>query len=151
MRYTTEQLKQIFAGHHGSRAIKRLISNAKRIGHQEAVEIGEQRLQQLFQDEQSGQSPVYNALMKQVHAYEAVLSNEADRKRVATYSRRKIATVGAVQMLKDLLAKTPDTLGLNKLRETGNLHAAYEQVVVDHPTYFTLKEVVEAKRRLGLG
>lgn len=151
MKYTTEQLKQMFNERHGSKEIEQLITNAKRIGNEEAVQIGEQRLAQVFHDAQTGQCPVHNALMTQVQAYEAVLSEKAKSKQVASYSRQKIEKVGAVQMLKDLLAKAPDTLGLNKLRETGNLHAAYEQVVVAHPTYFTLKEVVEAKRRLGLG
>lgn len=151
MKHTTEQLQDIFAKRHGSKEIKRLIANAKRLGNEEAVRIGEQRLEQIFRDEQSGLCPVHNALMKQVLAYEAILSSNADQKRVATYSRRKIATVGAVQMLKDLLNKEPDTTGLNKLRETGNLQAAYEQVVIAHPAFFSPKEVAEAKRRLGIG
>ena len=150
MEYTTEQLQEMFAKRHGSKEIKRLIENARRLGNEEAVRIGEQRLEQVFRDEQSGQSPVHKALMKQVEAYEAVLSDEANAKRLARYSRRKITEVGAVQMLKDLLNKKPDTSGLNKLRETGNLQAAYEQVVVAHPEFFLPKELAEAKRRLGI-
>lgn len=150
MKYTTEQLIQMFAERHGSKGIKHLIANARRLGDEEAIRIGEQRLAQLFHDEQTGQSAVHNALMKQVQAYEAVLSEKAQKKQVASYSRRKIKKVGAVQMLKDLLKKVPDTTGLNTLRETGNLQAAYENVVIDHPSFFTPSEIEEAKRRLGI-
>ena len=150
MKYTTEQLTQMFAERHGSKGIKHLIANARRLGDEEAIRIGEQRLAQLFHDEQTGQSAVHNALMKQVQAYEAVLSEKAQKKQVASYSRRKIEKDGAVQMLKDLLKKDPDTTGLNTLRETGNLQAAYENVVIDHPSFFTPREIEEAKRRLGI-
>ena len=151
MKYTTEQLAQMFAERHGSKDVKHLIANARRLGDEEAIRIGEQRLAQLFHDEQTGQSAVHNALMKQVQAYEAVLSEKAQKKQVASYSRRKIKKVGAVQMLKDLLKKDPDTTGLNTLRETGNLQAAYENVVIDHPSFFTPNEVEKAKKRLGIG
>ena len=151
MKYTTEQLTQMFAERHGSKDVKHLIANARRLGDEEAIRIGEQRLAQLFHDEQTGQSAVHNALMKQVQAYEAVLSEKAQKKQVASYSRRKIKKVGAVQMLKDLLKKDPDTTGLNTLRETGNLQAAYENVVIDHPSFFTPSEVEKAKKRLGIG
>ncbi|APO87936.1 hypothetical protein [Marivivens sp. JLT3646] len=150
MNYTTEQLKQMFNERHGSKEIEQLITNAKRIGHEEAVQIGEQRLAQVFHDAQTGQCPVHNALMKQVQAYEAVLSEKAKSKQVASYSRQKIKKVGAVQMLKDLLNKDSDTIGLNKLRETGNLQAAYENVVIAHQSYFKPDEIAEAKRRLGI-
>ncbi|MBM1222531.1 hypothetical protein JQU17_20165 [Ponticoccus sp. SC2-23] len=148
--YTTEQIQSMFDERHGTKEIKRLISNARRLGNEEAVRIGEERLARLFQEEKAGQSAVYNALMKQVEAYEAVLSQGAPKKQIATYSRQKIARVGAVQMLKDLLARDPDTIGLNKLRETGNLQAAYEQVVIEHQQFFRPKEIAEAKRRLGI-
>lgn len=150
MKYTTEQLEALFAERHGSKEVKKLIANARRIGADEAVAIGERRLKQIFDDELSGKSEVYNALMKQIEAYEAVLSEDSERKKRAVYSRRKIAEVGAVQMLKDLLAKSPDTIGLNKLRATGNLDAAYEQVVLKYPEVFSVKEVAEAKARLGI-
>lgn len=150
MKDDSQDLYNKFAAHHASKPIKIIISNAKRLGNDEAVQIGEARLKQLFEDERSGKSPVYNDLMKQVEAYEAVLTEAANSKRTARYSRRKIENVGAVQMLKDLLAKNPDTAGLNKLRETGNLQAAYEQVVINNQEYFSPKEIAEAKKRLGL-
>lgn len=90
MNYTTEQLKQMFDERHGSQEIEQLITNAKRIGNEKAVQIGEQRLAEVFHDAQTDKCPVHNALMKQFQAYEAVLSEKAKTKQIASYSRQKI-------------------------------------------------------------
>lgn len=129
--------------------VKNFIRNALCRKDNYAVQAGERRIQQILSDERDGKSPFHNDFMRYVHAYEAVLREDGGRGKTATYTRLKVARVGSVQTMIDLLEKPPTTYGIDLLRKKGRLDCAYENVVFDYPYFFEPKHLAEARRRLG--
>lgn len=152
MAYTNEQINQAVAMMHSTGRVRNFIRNAQRRNDAYAVEAGHKRIQEILAVERAGDSVFFNELMRYVEAYEQVLSGDSGKRRLARYTRPKIATHGALKTVLDLVRKPPKTYGLNLLQEGNRLDCAYENLIIDYshayPNDIRKSDVDEARKRL---
>lgn len=148
MAYTNEQIDAALSQMYSTGRLKNFIYNAGRRKDLYAVEAGHRRIKEILTDELEGKSDFKNEFMRYVEAYETVLSEENQTKKIATRTRQRIYKIGAVQTMINLLEKPPNTYGLELLARKGRLDCAYENIVFDYPMYFTQKHLLEAEKRL---
>ena len=153
MAYSNEEIDASLVKMHSTGRVRNFIRNAERRKDTYAVQAGHRRIEEILSIERSGQSDFYNELMRYVEAYEVVLTGDVGRRRFARYTRRKIATHGALKTVLDLVRKPPKTYGITLLRERKRLDCAYENLIIDYadayPDDIKKADVIEARRRLN--
>ena len=126
--------------------VRQLLANAERLNAAELATACRRRLYELggaeFDD------PVERRLAQAVAALEEAYRKKHGRAQVAGYTRRKIASAGAVATLSDWALKSDVTPGFLALVESGLAEFTGEYVVAEFPNRFDPHVVAAARKRL---
>lgn len=127
-------------------AVRRLLSNAKRLANEEVANACRVRIYEL--SGRDATDPLERRLWQAVAAYEETLREKHGRKQPAAYTRRKIAAKGALQTLTDWALEPKVTPGFEALVASGAARFTGEHIVVDFADRFPLAAVEAAKQKL---
>jgi hypothetical protein len=127
--------------------IRQLMANADARGADTLVAACSRRLYEL--GGVNVDDPVERRLWQAVAAYEETLRKKHGRAQKASYTRRKIASKGAIATLADWARDTKMTDGFKALVEGGMAEFTGEFVVVEFADRFEPSVVDAARRRLS--
>lgn len=127
-------------------AVRRLLANAQRLENAAVVTACQRRLYEL--GGQNIEDPVERRLWQAVTAYEETLRQKHGRTQQASYTRRKIATKGAIATLSDWAKDSKLTPGFEALVRAGMARFTGEYVVVEFRNRFPAEIVEAAERKL---
>ena len=127
--------------------VRTLMMNAERLNAPELARACQRRLYELAGIDVD--DPIERRLWQAVAAYEETLHRKHGKARRASYTRRKIATKGAIATLTDWAMDTKVTPGFEALMEDGLAEFTGEYVVVEYADHFPPEAVEAAKARLA--
>ncbi|WP_420859333.1 hypothetical protein [Marivivens marinus] len=128
-------------------AVRRLQQNALRLNRKDIAAACRIRIFELSGE--GHEDPVVRRLWEAVAAYEETLREKHGRKQQASYTRRKIATKGAVQTLIDWALDPNVTPGFEALVAAGAARFTGEYVVVEYSECFPPEAVKAARAKLA--
>lgn len=128
-------------------ALRRIKTNAVRLKNDKIASDCMLRIYELAGQEYS--DPLEKRLWQAVTAYEETLREKHGRKQQASYTRRKIASKGAIQTLTDWAADPEVTLGFQALVAAGAARYTGEYVVVEYAELFPAEVVEKARQKLA--
>ncbi|MBW4964055.1 hypothetical protein [Sulfitobacter sp. CW3] len=127
-------------------AVRRLLTNAVRLKREDIVNACRIRIYEL-----SGcnyEDPIERRLWQAVTAYEETLREKHGRKQQASYTRRKIASKGALQTLTEWALDPKVTPGFEALVAANAAKFTGEYVVVEYAYRFSAEAVLAAQLKL---
>lgn len=128
-------------------AVRRLLANATRLKRDDIANACRIRIYEL-----SGcdyEDPIERRLWQAVSAYEETLREKHGRKQQASYTRRKIASKGALQTLTDWALDPNVTPGFEALVAANAARFTGEYVVVEFADRFPAEAVHAAQAKLA--
>jgi len=127
--------------------VRTLMLNAERLNAPELALACQRRLYELAGVDVD--DPIERRLWQAVAAYEETLHRQHGKARRASYTRRKIATKGAIATLTDWAMDTKVTPGFEALMANGHAEFTGEAIVVEYADHFPPEAVAAAKARLA--
>lgn len=127
-------------------AIRRLLANAQRLKREDISAACKVRIYELSGSDHK--DLVERRLWQAVSAYEETLREKHGRKQKASYTRRKIASKGALQTLTDWALDPNVTPGFEALVAAGAARFTGEFVVVENAERFSEEAVKAARAKL---
>jgi hypothetical protein len=127
--------------------LRRIAANARKHGDQAVAVAADRRLYEILPSEKAG-SLEYD-VWRSIHALEGSLTNERGKTTRLSRTRQKIAKVGELQTVNDLVvvAKKPSE-GFSMLIERGMPELTFEAVALRHPDRFEKTTLIAAAERL---
>ncbi len=126
--------------------IRTLLENAEKLGRDDVADACRRRLYELAGINVA--DPIEQRLWQAVAAYEETLLEKNGRNTKASYTRRKIASKGAVQTLTDWALDTKVTPGFEALVQSGAGQFTGEYVVLEFAESFPKAAVDAARKKL---
>ncbi|KZK75751.1 hypothetical protein PsAD46_05487 [Pseudovibrio sp. Ad46] len=127
-------------------SLRVLLENAKRLNRDDIADACRERLYELEGIDHD--DPIERRLWQAVAAYEETLREKHGRKQKASYTRRKIASKGAIQTLTDWALDNKVTPGFMALVEGGAARFTGEYVVLEFADKFSQAAVDAAREKL---
>jgi hypothetical protein len=125
-----------------------VMTNAKRLQREDIWREAFSRLCSLQASEQ--EDPLYRDFYATLAAYEELLAEKnGQKRRPATYVRRKIKNKGIIQCLEDWAISSKITDGFKLLASRGLIELTGEYLVTKYPNRFSEKAVAAAHARLA--
>lgn len=127
-------------------AVRRLLANAVRLKREDVASACRVRIYELSGIDHD--DPVERRLWQAVSAYEETLREKHGRTQRASYTRRKIASKGALQTLIDWAMDPAVTPGFEALVLADAARFTGEYVVVEYADRFPAEAVQAARKKL---
>lgn len=126
--------------------LRRLIENARRLNERMIEDAAFRRLVEIMPDEAPG--TVEHDFWRSIHALEQALHGERGKTVRLARTRQKIARVGVMQKLRDLVMSRTASQGFEMLIEREMPELTAEAVVLRHKGSFADEVVAAARARL---
>ncbi|WP_298469589.1 hypothetical protein [uncultured Erythrobacter sp.] len=125
--------------------LRGIAANAHRSGAEELFRVAKLKLFEILPNEQPG--TFEHDVWQSIFALEDALSTERGKTIRLARTRQKIARVGELQTVKDLILGT-ESEGFKMLAERSMLHLAFEAVALRHSAKFEFATLEAARERL---
>lgn len=129
-----------------AKSLRQIAANARRQGMSEVARAADLRLYEVLPSEKPG--TLEHDVWRSIHALEDTLTNERGTTTRLGRTRPKIARVGELDTIKDLIMRKDPSEGFFMLIERKMPELTFEAVALRHPDRFEIAVLDAAEQRL---